>query len=67
MKEGVLVAEVVEGGSAAGVLKSDDVIVGIDGKKVHKFSDLQEALAKHRPGDKVKVKVVRDKKRRYLS
>ena len=29
---------------------------------MHKFSDLQEALAKHRPGDKVKVKVVRDKK-----
>ena len=56
VKEGVLVAEVVEGGSAAGILKSDDV------KKVHKFSDLQEALAKHRPGDKVKVKVVRDKK-----
>ena len=62
VKEGVLIAEVVEGGSAAGVLKSDDVIIGIDGKKVHKFTDLQEALAKHRPGDKVKVKVIRDKK-----
>ena len=62
VKEGVLIAEVVEGGSAAGVLKSDDVIVGIDGKKVHKFTDLQEVLAKHRPGDKVKVKVIRDKK-----
>ena len=62
VKEGVLVAEVVEGGSAAGILKSDDVIIGLGGKKVHKFSDLQEALAKHRPGDKVKVKVVRDKK-----
>ena len=57
-----MIAEVVEGGSAAGVLKSDDVIVGIDGKKVHKFTDLQEVLAKHRPGDKVKVKVIRDKK-----
>ena len=62
VKEGVLIAEVVEGGSAAGVLKSDDVIIGIDGKKVHKFTDLQEVLAKHRPGDKVKVKVIRDKK-----
>lgn len=62
VKEGVLIADVVEGGSAAGVLKSDDVIIGIDGKKVHKFADLQEALAKHRPGDKVKVKVIRDKK-----
>ena len=62
VKEGVLIAEVVEGGSAAGVLKSDDVIIGLGGKKVHKFTDLQEVLAKHRPGDKVKVKVIRDKK-----
>lgn len=62
VKEGVLIAEVVEGGSAAGILKPNDVIVGVDGKKIHKFSDLQEALAQHRPGDKVKVTVVRDKK-----
>ena len=26
------------------------------------MADLQEALAKHRPGDKVKVKLMRDKK-----
>ena len=62
VKEGVFVAEVVEGGSAAGVLKENDVIVALNGKKIHKFSDLQEILAKHRPGDKVKVTVVRDKK-----
>ena len=62
MKEGIYVAEVVEGGSAAGVLKENDVIIALNGKKIHKFSDLQEMLAKHRPGDKVKVTVVRDKK-----
>ncbi|WP_300877943.1 trypsin-like peptidase domain-containing protein [uncultured Bacteroides sp.] len=67
VKEGVLIADVIEGGSAAGVLKSDDVIIGIDGKKVHKFADLQEALAKHRPGDKVKVKVIRDKKEKEFT
>lgn len=55
-------AEVVEGGSAAGILKENDVIIALNGKKIHKFSDLQEMLAKHRPGDKVKVTVVRDKK-----
>ena len=66
VKEGVLIDEVVEGGSAAGILKSDDVIVSIDGKKVNKFSDLQEVLAKHRPGDKIKVKVIRDKKEKEL-
>ena len=62
VKEGIYVAEVVEGGSAAGVLKENDVIIALNGKKIHKFSDLQEILAKHRPGDKVKVTVVRDKK-----
>ena len=65
--DGVLVAEIVDGGSAAGSdLKVDDVIVGIDGKKVRTFADLQEALAKHRPGDKVAVKVIRDKKEKSV-
>lgn len=65
--DGVLVAEIVEGGSAAGSdMKVDDVIVGIDGKKVRTFADLQEALAKHRPGDKVSVKVIRDKKEKSV-
>ena len=62
--EGVFVAEVVDDGSAAGILKENDVITGIDGKKIHNFTDLQEALAKYRPGDKVKVTVIREKKTR---
>lgn len=65
--DGLMVKEIVEGGSAAGSdLKVDDVIVGIDGKEIHKFADLQEALAKYRPGDKVKVKVIRNKKEKVV-
>ena len=64
--EGVWVREVVEGGSAAGILQENDVIIGIDGKRVRNFAGLQEALAKHRPGDKVSVKVIRDKKEKNL-
>ena len=66
--DGVLVSEVVEGGSAAeaGILV-DDVIVGIDNKTVKSMADLQEALAQHRPGDKVKVKLIRNKKEETLS
>ena len=64
--EGVWVREVVEGGSAAGILQENDVIIGIDGKRVKNFAGLQEALAKHRPGDKVSVKVIRDKKEKNL-
>ena len=66
VKDGVLVAEIVEGGSAAGVLKENDVIVALGGKPIHKFTDLQEALTKYRPGDKVKVKIVRDKKEKEV-
>ena len=64
--EGVWVREVVEGGSAAGILQENDVIIGIDDKRVKNFAGLQEALAKHRPGDKVNVKVIRDKKEKNL-
>ena len=64
--EGVWIREVVEGGSAAGVLQENDVIIGINGKRVKNFAGLQEALALHRPGDKVTVKVIRDKKEQTL-
>ena len=64
--EGVWIREVVEGGSAAGILQENDVIIGIDGKRVKNFAGLQEALALHRPGDKVTVKVLRDKKEQTL-
>ena len=62
--DGVLIAEVIDGGSAAGNLEVDDVIIGIDGKRVKNFAELQEGLAKHRPGDKVTVKVLREQERK---
>lgn len=65
--DGVWVTKITDGGSAAGAdIKVDDVIIGIDGKKVRNMADLQEALAKHRPGDKVSVKLVRDKKEKSV-
>ena len=66
--DGGWVREIVDGGSAAGSdIKVDDVIIGIDGKKVQNFADLQEAIAQHRPGDKVTVKVMRDKKEKNIN
>ena len=64
--DGVWVREIIEGGSAAGKLQENDVIIGIDGKRVKNFAELQEGLAKHRPGDKVTVKVLRDKKEKDI-
>ena len=64
--EGVWVAEVVENSSASGILEVDDVIIGIDGKRIKNFAGLQEQMAKHRPGDKVKMKILRDKKEKTI-
>ena len=64
--EGFLVGNVLDNTSASGILEVDDVIIGIDGKRIKNYAGLQEELAKHRPGDKVKVKVLRDKKEKIF-
>ncbi len=67
IKEGIWVREVSEGGSAAGILKENDVITAINGRAIHKFSDMQEVLAQKRPGDKVTVSVLRDKQKKEFT
>ena len=67
VEEGAYVGKVLDGGSAAGILQEEDVIIKMDGQKIRKFSDLQQALSKHRPGDKVKVTIVRDKKEKEVT
>ena len=60
---GIYVAEVsADGAAAAAGLQQGDVITAIDGKTIEKFGQLQELLVNHRPGDKVTVTYVRDKK-----
>ncbi len=62
---GIYVGEVSSDGAAAGAgLKEGDVITAIDGKKITKFGELQELISSHRPGDKVSVTYLRDKKQR---
>ncbi len=61
--EGIYVAKVVEEGAAADAgLKEGDVITHVDGQKVKQFGDLQGIIAQKRPGDKVTIKYLRDKK-----
>ena len=67
INEGVQVAEVTEGGSADGILKVNDVILELNGKKVKTMADLQGLLAQYRPGDKVKITVFRDKKEKEFT
>ncbi len=59
---GVYVSEISPDGAAAEALKQGDVIIALDGHKVEKMSELQEQLAAHHPGDKIKVTYMRDKK-----
>ena len=62
--EGVYVDKVIDDGAAADAgLKKGDVIVSVDGQKVTRMAELQEILAKKRPGDKISLTYMRDKKK----
>ena len=61
--KGVFVDSVMENSAArtAGI-KSGDVILEIDGSEVTTAPELQEMIARHRPGDEVDLNIIRGKK-----
>lgn len=63
VNRGVYIIDVNEGsgGEAAG-LKKGDVITGVDGVETYNVAQLQEMVARKRPGDKVDVKFLRSGK-----
>jgi S1-C subfamily serine protease len=62
--EGIYVAEVVENSAAAEVgIEKGDVITEVDGQKVTKFGDLSGIIAQKRPGDKVTLTYLHNKKK----
>ncbi len=67
VNEGVQIVEVSDGGSTSGVLKKNDVITELNGHKVKTMAELQGYLAKFRPGDKVTLKVWREKKEKSFT
>ena len=61
--DGVFVVNVTDGGGAlAAGIKQGDIITAINGKKVKTMNELQENIVQYRPGDKVTVTLIRDKK-----
>lgn len=66
--KGVYVGEISDRSSAkeAG-LQKNDVIISIDDIPTDNVAQLQEQVAKHRPGDKVKITYVRDNKTASVS
>lgn len=65
--DGVYISEVLDGGGAlAAGIKEGDIITEINGKKVKTMNELQETIVQYRPGDKVNVTVLRDKKEKKI-
>lgn len=66
--EGVIITKVLDQGAAkeAGLM-ANDIIVKMDQVKISKFSDLQGFLGSKRPGDIVKVTVLRNDDEKMVS
>ncbi len=63
VNDGVYVDKVdADGAGADAGLESGDVITSVDGKKVTRMAELQELMATKRPGDKVTLTFVHNKK-----
>lgn len=66
--DGVFVSEVSDGGGAlAAGLRKGDVIIAVNGKKIKTMTELQETITQYRPGDKVNVTYIRDRKEKNAS
>ncbi len=66
--DGVYISQVSDASAAeeAGLQKGD-VVTDFNGKHVTKMSELQEAIAQHRPGDKVSITYRRAKKEQTVT
>lgn len=66
--EGIYVGSVTENGAAkeAGV-KEGDIIINVAGEKVKTSAELQEKVSQFRPGDDIKIVVLRDNEKKQFS
>ena len=65
--DGVYVVELTDGGGAlAAGIEEGDVSTSIDGKKVKTMTELQETIVQYRPGDKVTVTLLRNRKEKKV-
>ena len=65
--DGAVVAAITRDGPAAGSdLRPGDRITAVDGRAIKEPSDLSAAVLEHKPGDRVKLTVVRDGRQRTI-
>ncbi|WP_456420194.1 Do family serine endopeptidase [Thermovibrio sp.] len=68
VKEGVLITKVMPGSPAEkGGLKSGDIIVEFNGEPIKNVADLQLKVINTKPGEKVRITVIRDGERKTLT
>lgn len=66
--EGVLVKNLAENGAAAKAgMENGDVILSVEGVAVKNETKLREVIARHSPGDRIEVVVLRDGKNRNFT
>jgi len=56
-----------ESGADKAGLKEDDIITKVDDKKIEDPDDLTKAIRAHKPGDKVNITILRDKKEQKVT
>ncbi|WP_255547803.1 serine protease HtrA [Crassaminicella indica] len=65
--EGIYIARVYKGSPAAkGGLRTGDVIIGIEDKKINSMTQLVKELYKYRPGDTANIKIMRNDEEKTL-
>ena len=66
--KGVYISGVQEGSAAADAdVQEGDVIIKINNTRVNSSSELQEKVAQYRPGDEVRVTLLRDNKEKIIN
>ncbi len=66
-KDGVLISEVMEGRAAdKGGVKEEDIVLEINGEKVHDSTELKSIIGRTAPGSKVELLVLRDGDKKRL-
>lgn len=64
--EGVVVLMTQKGSPADGKLQEGDIIIGIDKEEISRVAELRYELYKHEPGNKIKIKYLRDGKEKTV-
>ena len=67
-KDGVLISEVIDGGAAdkAGV-EDEDVVLEIDGRKIHDSTELKSIIGRTPPGTEIELLLLRDGDKKRIS